>query len=57
MAAQFKSLVMLLTDKRFNGNDGTCSTDGRVRLELQLIVPQPTTICVDPSASFTLFFY
>ena len=53
MAAQFKSLVSLLINKRLKGKSGIYKKK-RERLRLRLAVPKPETVVDEPSTIVTL---
>ena len=50
IAAQFRSLVSLLIDKRLNRKSGIYKSNDRERLELSLAVPKLETVVAEPSA-------
>ena len=49
IAAQFRSLVSLLIDKRLNKKSGIYKSKDRERLELRLAVPNLETVVAEPS--------
>ena len=54
MAAQFKSLVSLLIDKRLKVKLGIYKTEERERLGLRLAVPKLETVVIESFANVTL---
>ena len=54
MAAQFKSLVNLLMEKRLKRKWGIYQTDERERLGLRLVVPKLEIVVAEPFANVTL---